>query len=200
MKGIKRTRRTIACVVFCAVVSVSIANAQNIYQERTVHATKDVVERALRDLHAEGGGKLPTLEGFATAAGDALDKYQRGYYSYSIKLGSVSSAETTVRVSAQITAWYKGDSAADSGYRVLPSNGRLESDLLDNLGDALKSTSRNTSSTAVTAPSATAWLRPGERSLDVPDAPSSTHQSSILKSRVTASSISPSPQDSPGRA
>src|SRR5215469_4654759 len=196
MKSIKRTRRTIACVVFCAVVSVSIANAQNIYQERTVHATKDVVERALRDLHVEGGAKLPTLEGFATAAGDALDKYQRGYYSYSIKLGSVSSAETTVRVSAQITAWYKGDSAADSGYRVLPSNGRLESDLLDNLGEALKSTSLHTSSTAVTAPNAPAWP-PGDRSSNRPDAPSSTHQSSILKSAVTASSISPSPQDSP---
>jgi hypothetical protein len=34
----------------------------------------------------------------------------------------------------------------------------------------------------------------------VPDAPSSTHQSSILKNAVTASSISHSPQDSPDRA
>ncbi len=200
MKSIGRTRRTMACVVFYAVVSVSIAHAQNVHQERTLHASKDAVERALRDLHAERGGKLPTLEGFATPPADALDKYQSGYYSYSIKVDSVSSAETTVRVSAKITAWYKGDSAADSGYRVLPSNGRLESDFLDNLDDALKSTSLNASSTAVTAPSATAWLPPGDRSSTVPDAPSSTHQSSILKSRVTASSISHSPQDSPDRA
>src|SRR5215472_4846501 len=167
MKSIRRTRRTMACVVFHAVVSVSIANAQNAHQERTVHATKDAVERVLRDLHAERGGKLPTLEGFATAAGHALDRYQSGYYSYSIKVGSVSSAETTVRVSAQITAWYTGDSAADSGYRVLPSNGRLESDLLDNLDDALKPTSINTSSTAGTAPSATVWLPPGDISSNV---------------------------------
>lgn len=200
MKSIRRTRRTMACVVFCALVSVSITSAQNSQQERTLHASKDLVERALRDLDAERGGKLPALEGFATSREDALDKYQRGYYSYSIKVDSVSSAETIVRVSAKITAWYKGDSAADSGYRILPSNGRLESDLLDNLDDALKSTSLNTSSTRVSAPSAPTWLTPGDRSSHAPDAPSSTHQSSILKSRVTASSISHSPQDSPDRA
>jgi hypothetical protein len=71
-----------ACFVFCAMLSIFIANAQDIHLERTFHGSKDAVEEVLRDLHAEGGGKLPTLEGFAKPGGDALDKYQRGYYSY----------------------------------------------------------------------------------------------------------------------
>jgi hypothetical protein len=42
-----------------------------------------------------------------------------------------------VRVRARITAWFEGPSVAQSGYRELPSNGRLESDLLDRLEDVL---------------------------------------------------------------
>ena len=42
-----------------------------------------------------------------------------------------------VRVSAKITAWYPDGAASRSGYQLLTSNGRLESDLLDQLTDLL---------------------------------------------------------------
>jgi hypothetical protein len=42
-----------------------------------------------------------------------------------------------VRVNATITAWYTDPGSGKSGYQVLPSNGRLESDFLDRLQEAL---------------------------------------------------------------
>jgi hypothetical protein len=104
-----------------------------------LNASRSAVEKALQDLHANAGGKLPTLEGFVNATTDKLVRYQRGYYQLSVTLTPVDAARTRLRVSAKITAWYKDDVAANSGYRILPSNGRLESDLLDNVEDALKS-------------------------------------------------------------
>jgi hypothetical protein len=44
-----------------------------------------------------------------------------------------------VRVSAKITAWYADPASSKSGYQELPSNGRLETDFLDRLEDALGS-------------------------------------------------------------
>ena len=43
-----------------------------------------------------------------------------------------------MRVTAKITAWYSDSTPALSGYRVLPSNGRIETDLLDHLGELLQ--------------------------------------------------------------
>jgi hypothetical protein len=53
--------------------------------------------------------------------------------------GKDNARETTVQVSAKITAWYAGEKPEESNYELLGSNGRLESDLLDRLADALKS-------------------------------------------------------------
>jgi hypothetical protein len=50
---------------------------------------------------------------------------------------SNSSKGSVVRVSTKITAWYTDPAGAHSGYRLLNSNGRLESDLLDQLSDEL---------------------------------------------------------------
>jgi hypothetical protein len=44
-----------------------------------------------------------------------------------------------VRVTAKVTAWYADANASRSGYQLLNSNGRLESDLLDQLSDQLSS-------------------------------------------------------------
>jgi hypothetical protein len=112
--------------------------AQNAPAERTFHTSKENVEKTLRDMHAYAGGKLPILEGFVAPAEHALDRYTLGYYQYSLDLSSVSSDQTRVGVTAKITAWYTGDSSSHSGYQVLTSNGRLESDLLDRLAETLK--------------------------------------------------------------
>jgi hypothetical protein len=51
-----------------------------------------------------------------------------------------------VRVNTKLTAWYKDSIASRSGYQLLTSNGRLESDLLDQLSDLLASSSGATNS------------------------------------------------------
>lgn len=45
--------------------------------------------------------------------------------------------ETTVRVTAKITAWYADPDKQKSGYEILPSNGRLENDALDRVEEIL---------------------------------------------------------------
>lgn len=111
--------------------------AQSPPTERTFHASKADVQKALHEIPSSSGGKLPVLEGFADGGGHPLDSYKRGYYQYEAQVKSISPTETVVRVNAKITAWYTGTSPANSGYRLLKSSGRLESDLLDAVDDKL---------------------------------------------------------------
>jgi len=48
------------------------------------------------------------------------------------------SSETSVRVTAKITAWYDDPDKLRSGYQILTSNGRLENDALDRIQEALE--------------------------------------------------------------
>jgi hypothetical protein len=82
-------------------------------------------------------GRLPVLEGFATPADHPLDRYQRGYYQSKFQISATPSGGSVVRVSVQVTAWYADPVASRSGYQLVPSNGRLEADLLDQLADQL---------------------------------------------------------------
>jgi hypothetical protein len=63
---------------------------------------------------------------------------------------------TMVRVKAKVTAWYSDPDAARSGYRVLVSNGRLESDTLDRIAEVLTlpASAGTTSKTQSPAPAA----------------------------------------------
>jgi hypothetical protein len=104
--------------------------------EKVFNMPKARVDKALQDLHASTSGRLPTLDGFVDAS-KALEHYERGFYQCEIVSTANSGGGTVVRVTAKITAWYADPSGAHSGYRTLPSNGRIESDFLDSLGDAL---------------------------------------------------------------
>jgi hypothetical protein len=104
--------------------------------EKVFNIPKGRVDKALQDLHASTSGRLPTLDGFVDS-GKALEHYERGFYLCEIVSTANSGGGTLVRVTAKITAWYADPSGAHSGYRTLPSNGRIESDFLDSLGDAL---------------------------------------------------------------
>ena len=104
--------------------------------EKVFNMSKARVDKALQDLHASTSGRLPTLDGFVDAS-KALEHYERGFYQCEIVSTANSGGGTVVRVTAKITAWYADPSSAHSGYRTLPSNGRIESDFLDSLGDAL---------------------------------------------------------------
>jgi hypothetical protein len=105
--------------------------------ERTFPQSKAKVEKALQGMQAATAGRLPVLDGFATSADHPLDRYQRGYYQAKFQVTAAPSGGSTVRVSVEVTAWYADPAAARSGYQVLTSNGRLEADLLDQLGDEL---------------------------------------------------------------
>jgi hypothetical protein len=113
------------------------AECQNVPYARSFNKSKPEVEQALKDLQAYSGQKLPVLDGFVAAADQSLDRYERGFYQFSIELLPGDAGATLARVTAKITAWYADRDVAKSGYRVLPSNGRLELDLLDRVEEKL---------------------------------------------------------------
>jgi hypothetical protein len=157
-----------AALVFVALAAV--AWAQTSPASRTLPVSKAQLEKALRSLPAFPSGKLPILDGFVRENTEQpLDRYKRAYYQYSLQTKATGTNQVEVRVTAKITAWYTSDDPARSGYRVLTSNGRLESDLLDRLGEAL-----NLKSASAQAPSETS----SEHRL--PDAPAPALNSSTL--------------------
>ncbi len=153
----------------CALMLAYTMLAQSAPPQRSFPASKADVEKALHTLESYPGGKLPVLEGFADPAGHSLDDYKRGYYEYTVHLKSASTSETTVEVSAKITAWFAASTAANSGYRVLKSSGRLESDLLDSLNDKLNPAPESQASSALTKP--------------LPDSPSASATGSFFNTR-----------------
>jgi hypothetical protein len=127
-------------VVFCTIMSMAFAppsRAQSIPYERTFPESKAMVEKILKELQSSTAGHLPVLAGFTVPGNRPLDRFQRGYYQCAAQISSTPSGGSIVRVRATITAWYKDPVSAKSGYEVLPSNGRLEADLLDRLQEAL---------------------------------------------------------------
>lgn len=132
-----------ACwVLLLAITAVrGAAQARTVPQERTFPQSRTAVEKALKGLQPSIAGRLPVLDGFVVPADHALDRFQRAYYQCSVAVTTAPSGGSLVRVSAKITAWYADPVPSRSGYQVVPSNGRLESDLLDQLEEALGKTS-----------------------------------------------------------
>jgi hypothetical protein len=119
--------------IVCGALSNSAA-AQAVPYARSFPKSKEEVDKALNELQAYAGQKLPIADGFVAAGDQPLDRYERAFYQLSIDLlPGTTSNDTIVRVSAKIIAWYADRDPSKSGYQVLPSNGRLELDLLDRL-------------------------------------------------------------------
>jgi hypothetical protein len=140
--------------------------AQKAGNERAFSQPASAIQAALKKLQASTSGRLPVLDGFVIPGSRMLDQYQRPFYQCTVqvvpaRLGSL------VRVSARITAWHSDP--AHPGYEVLPSNGRLESDLLDRLQEALGTKAESHTANASTpAPAGTAMP---EISAPVPQLP-----------------------------
>jgi hypothetical protein len=113
--------------------------AQGGSNERTFRQPKSAVEKALKELQPAMSGRLPVLDGFALTGDHPLSRYQRAYYQSAVQVSSTASGDSLVRVTTTVTAWYADSNSAHSGYQLLTSNGRLESDLLDQLADRLAS-------------------------------------------------------------
>jgi hypothetical protein len=169
----------------CLMLAAGSVSAQTAPTERTFHASKADVQKALHEVESSSGGKLPVLEGFAVGEGRTLGEYKRGYYQYEVQLKAINTTETTVHVDAKITAWYAGSTSANSGYRLLKSSGRLESDLLDALDDKL-----NPKSAATTSPKQRSAAAP------LPDSPSTT-ASFFVTPRLTTAPSSAQPPATP---
>jgi hypothetical protein len=115
----------------------SLAAAQVVPYAGTFAKSKDEVDKALKEMQAYAGQKLPVVDGFVATGDQPLDRFERSFYQFSIDLLPTGSGGTIVRVIAKITAWYADPDPSKSGYQVLPSNGRLELDLLDRLREKL---------------------------------------------------------------
>jgi hypothetical protein len=148
--------------------------AQGAPAERSFPQSKAVVDAAMRRLQSSTGGRLPVLDGFAVPGDQPLDRFQKGYYQCAIQVTSTAAGGSLVRVSAKITAWYNAPGGAKSGYQVLPSNGRLESDLLDQLADALggEPPATTPSSSSTNAPTTLQRKNSAGVSTPVPNLPS----------------------------
>jgi hypothetical protein len=140
----------LAAVLLAALAGLGLY-AQTNPNERMFPQSKDSVERALKNLQASMGGRLPVLDGFAKAGPHALDRYQRGYYQTSVQVSATPAGGSLVRVTVKVTAWYSDAAAGRSGYELLTSNGRLEADLLDQLAEQLANGAPASSTTVTSA-------------------------------------------------
>jgi hypothetical protein len=118
-----------------SILTPRLASAQAVPYARTFAKSREGVVKALKELQANAGNKLPTVDGFIAVGDQPLNRYERAFYQFSIDLLPASAEATTVRVTAKITAWYVDPAPWKSGYQILPSNGRLELDLLDRLSE-----------------------------------------------------------------
>ncbi len=129
---------------FGPATSACLAQGNAVPHSRTYPESKAEVGTALTEMQAYALQKLPTIDGFIAVSDAPSERYERPFYRFSIELLPARSNGTTVRAAAVITAWYADPNAATSGYRVLPSNGHLEADLLDRLADKLERRSAGT--------------------------------------------------------
>jgi hypothetical protein len=120
-----------------AFLHVPTIAAQAVPYARTFLKSNEEVDLALKELQAYAGQKLPIVDGFVASVDQPLARYERAFYQFSVELVPGVSGGTVVSVTAKITAWYADRDPSKSGYQVLPSNGRLELDLLDRLGEKL---------------------------------------------------------------
>jgi len=142
------------------VLSILLTTAvfpQAVPYARSFSKSAEDVEVALKDLQAYSGQKLPIVDGFVATGDKPLNQYERAFYQFSIDVLPGTGGGTVVRVTAKITAWYADKDPAKSGYQVLPSNGRLELDLLDRLeekfgGKPASSMARALSNSTISAP------------------------------------------------
>jgi hypothetical protein len=142
MKRHRSSLRMAATVIalFCGIWRVSFAEGQAKTYERNFGQSEVAVKKALQQMQGTMAGHLPTLDGFAIVGEHALERYQRGYFQATVQVSPGSNGGSVVKVTAKVTAWYDDPQKVHAGYELLHSNGRIESDILDQLSEQLAAT------------------------------------------------------------
>ena len=134
--GARVKRAVTACSITVTLMTAAV-RAQESPHERLFPQGKTAIDKVLQTLQPNLAGRLPTLEGFARPGDRPLERYQRGYFETTVKVNPMADGSSLVRVTAKVTAWYSDPAGFHSGYQLLPSNGRIEEDLLDQLAEQL---------------------------------------------------------------
>jgi hypothetical protein len=116
------------------------AIAQQSVNQRSFFVSSSEISGGIVKIGATTKGRLPTLDGFVHQPDQPIERYSKGYFECTFQLFPPVDGSITVRVVAKVSAWYTDPDPAQSGYRVLASNGRLESDALDRLAEVLPAT------------------------------------------------------------
>jgi len=148
------------------------------------------IDKALKELQAYAGQKLPIVDGFVATGDQRLDRYERAFFQFAIDVVPDTPSSTIVRVTAKITAWYADRDPAKSGYQVLPSNGRLELDLLDRLTEKLGGKPLSLPPHGIQAPKPKLDLSPGLPGVSVSSTGSTLPPASTATSSAASSSDS----------
>jgi hypothetical protein len=166
--------------------------------DRVYKHRKAEVEEALQALKAYATNRLPVLDGFVNANASTIAKLENPHYQLRIETESQGPNQTLVAVSAKITAWNAEEDPSRAQYVVVPSNGRLEQDMLDRLSVLLEKGSAGLGAGRAAAPASD----PGASSsspapLDAPggNAPISSHSPSpgVSPAEAAANPTSPVP-------
>ena len=194
----KRGIRNCAWFV-CTLTAVGLACAPLLAQmapnERTFKQSKAAIEKALGQIHSAMSGRLPTLDGFANAGDHPLDHYRRAFYQAAAEVTSAPSGGCVVRITTKVTAWYAGPIASRSGYQLLKSSGRIESDILDQLADKLSEAPEDNLAAAVPPQQKnTNPVSTGANS-NAPSAPTPVHQFPTHGSSLASSLSHPAEPD-----
>jgi hypothetical protein len=149
--------RAVALVLFAPLFAMLIGHAQQAAPvERAYKHPQVEVERALRDLGAYATAPLPALDGFVNADSNNFDLYDNPHYEFRVKVTEQAPEQTLVSLSARVTAWYSNALPSESRYVLLPSNGRLEKELLDRLTAYLEKGNARQPSGSTSMPTASA--------------------------------------------
>jgi len=176
---VRASRIVFLCAALLLVSAVcTLAQTTGSY-ERTFSQSKAAVQKALQQIHSSLAGRLPVLEGFASAEENLdhhdLDHYDRGFYQARVEVVATPSGATRVRLNTKVTAFYTDTNVPSrSGYKLLTSNGRIESDLLDQLSEKLASGGNSKSSLSeeavASSPKTTSPVKP-EPTIAAPNTP-----------------------------
>jgi len=133
----QRSFRVLAAFAVLLSANTFLALAQSKTYERTFTQPPTAIQKELQKMQSSMSGHLPLLDGFAVAGEHPLERYQKAFFQAKAQVSPDRSGKSVVRVSVKVTAWYDDPAKAHSGYELLPSNGRIETDILDQLAEQL---------------------------------------------------------------